>query len=103
MTARASVYYPGAAIVGLGSLLCLVSGIPPEPFASALALGFCHLPKYPLYVQADGGTPDAAVVSPAPAGGSGSPAWIGAGNADPHADLVKGASTNAAIGSYDTP
>ena len=103
MSARASVYYPGAAIVGLGPLLCLVAGIPPAPFSTVLATGFCHLPKYPLYVQADSGNPDAAVVSPAPAGGAGSPAGIGAGNADAHADLVKGVSTNGVIASYDTP
>jgi hypothetical protein len=47
-TARASAYYPGATVAGLGALLC-TAGAP------------CGLPSYPLIATADQSHPDAAV------------------------------------------
>lgn len=91
--ARASLYYPGAAVVGLGTLLCTLG--PNSPF--------CSLPPYPLYTQADSNTPDGSVNTPAPSGGAGAPVGIGAGNADAHVDAVKGVSTNSVLSNYDTP
>ena len=89
--ARASIYYPGAAVIGLCTL-ALEAGAP-----------VCPLPKYPLVATADGNTPDASVNSPAPSGGAGLPLGFGAGNADAHADQIKGVSTNAVTTNYDTP
>ncbi|MHB8466650.1 MAG: hypothetical protein ACYDH6_07855 [Acidimicrobiales bacterium] len=88
---RASVYYPGAAVVGVGSLLC-AAGAP-----------VCTLPPYPLTAEASANTPDAAVNTPLPTGGAGAPVGLGAGNADAHADAATGVRTNAVVNSYDTP
>jgi hypothetical protein len=94
LQARASVYFPGDAVVGLGTLLCVAAG-PGTP-------GFCNVPKYPLYAQASGSTPDASVASPAPSSGVG-PIGVGAATADAHADALKGVLTNGVMSNYDTP
>jgi hypothetical protein len=103
LTARSSVYWPGAGIAGLGTLLCTAGAVIPPPFDTPFNLVACHFPKYPLSVQADGQTPDATEASPAPEGGAGSPVGIGAANADAHADQIKGVSTNSSIAGFDTP
>jgi hypothetical protein len=105
-SARASVYFPGEAVIGLSPLLCTadlgsIFGLPPSNDKQVQAV-ICHLPPYPLFAQADLSHPDAAVNSPAPSGGAGSPVGIGAANAVAHAGL-DGTRTDAVIANYDTP
>ena len=45
LTARSSVYWPGAGIAGLGTLLCTAGAVIPPPFDVPFNLVACHFPK----------------------------------------------------------
>jgi hypothetical protein len=83
--ARASVFYPGAAVAGGAGLACgEVGGAFPEPFATIF--GICLQNKdYPLTVVADNDNPDAATPGSASLGKPGQPVSANAGGARAHA------------------
>jgi flagellar basal body rod protein FlgC len=86
--ARASTYWPGATVNGLGGLLC-VAGFTPG----------CGLPPFPLSAQTSGSPPDVRTAPSQNLGGGGAPASLTALSAAAHADpnLV---STDAVDGGY---
>ena len=105
--ARASVYFPGEAVIGYSSLLCVADlgsnfKVPPSVDSQIQDIFCHHLPAYPLVASADLSHPDASVNTPAPSGGAGAPVGIGAANAVAHAGL-DGTHTDAVIANYDTP
>lgn len=83
--ARASVFYPGAAVAGGAGLACgEVGGAFPEPFATIFAI--CLQNKdYPLTVVADTDTPDAATPGSLALGKAGDPLSAHAVSARAHA------------------
>jgi hypothetical protein len=88
--ARSSVVYPGATLQAPGTVGCLVpSAFPPGLLPKPLATIVCGLPKNPLSISADDGTPDASV--------NGGP---GVGSATAHADQDH-AKTDATLAGVD--
>ncbi|MES4792854.1 MAG: hypothetical protein C4321_07550, partial [Chloroflexota bacterium] len=83
--ARASVFYPGATVAGGAGLVCgELGGAFPEPFATIFRI--CEQNKdYPLSVQADADTPDAATPGSVGFGRTGDPLSANAGSARAHA------------------
>jgi hypothetical protein len=85
-TARGSVYYPGATVAGLGSLICVAGGP-------------CNLPPYPLDAIADATHPTVSVQLPGPLGGAAAPIGLQSGKADARVGIT-GVASNALVAGY---
>lgn len=87
--ARASTYYPGATVLGLGGLI-------------STAGGPGGLPGYPFTAVAEDQHPDSAIPAPAPIGGAGQPASAESGTAVAHVD-ASGTRADAVASSFNAP
>jgi hypothetical protein len=85
---RASTYWPGATINGIGGLLC-TAGLTPG----------CGLPPFPLSASTNGQPPDVHTSSSQTLGGGGAPVTVTALGATVHAD-PNGVSTDATDSGY---
>ena len=94
LKARASTFYPGGTVAGLGGFLA----------SQACGAGFVPacmpVPAYPLSVQTTGSPPDAHADTGQSLGGGGAPVSLVALRADAHAD-PSNVSTDAADAGYD--
>ena len=87
--ARASTYYPGATVLGLGGLI-------------STAGGPGGLPGYPFTAIADDQHPDSSIPAPAPLGGAGQPASAESGTAVAHVDAT-GTTADAVASAFTAP
>ncbi|GAC1516971.1 MAG: hypothetical protein NVS1B12_00310 [Acidimicrobiales bacterium] len=87
--ARASTYYPGATVLGLGGLI-------------GTAGGPGGLPGYPFTAIADDQHPDSSIPAPAPLGGAGQPASAESGTAVAHVDAA-GTTADAVVSAFNAP
>jgi hypothetical protein len=85
LTATASPYNPGAAVTGLGGLLC-TAGAPT-----------CNTPPFPLLATANQQNPDANVTF-TPEVGAGGPLAIGTMSGSAHVNAETGVSTTSSVG-----
>ena len=87
--ARASTYYPGATVLGLGGLI-------------STAGGPGGLPGYPFTAIADDQHPDSSIPAPAPLGGAGQPVSAESGTAVAHVDAA-GTTADAIASAFSAP